>query len=150
MGEPQLPAKNIASLIGVSVARVGQLRDDGVITMLDNRKYPISAVTQYVEWLRGNKQDASQSKNFAILLEKEKYREKKRQNDLEEKLVANVELLSDALEKCGKVMIPTLESLPLLMKRYWPGITGDQIMLVKKAIAECRNAIADMEIDLDD
>lgn len=59
-------------------------------------------------------------------------------------------LLTDALLKAGAIIIRILESLPLLMKRYWPEITGDQVQEVKRAIAECRNAIADMRLDIDD
>jgi phage terminase Nu1 subunit (DNA packaging protein) len=43
-------------------------------------------------------------------------------------------------------MVPILETLPLAMKRAWPEITGDQIQLVKKAVAECRNEMAEAEI----
>jgi phage terminase Nu1 subunit (DNA packaging protein) len=45
-------------------------------------------------------------------------------------------------------VVPILESLPLEMKRNWPEITGNQDQLVKIAIAHCRNAIADIEIDI--
>lgn len=84
--------------------------------------------------------------NYTVLLEQEKHRKLKRENDIEEKKVAPVQLLTDALVKAGNTIIPILESLPLIMKRNWPEITGDQITMVKKAIAECRNAIADSEI----
>jgi len=40
--------------------------------------------------------------------------------------------------------------LPLIMKRHFPELTGDQITLVKTAVAECRNAMADTEVKLDD
>ncbi len=86
--------------------------------------------------------------DYTILLEKEKHREKKRQNDLEEKLIAPVGLMIEALEKSGNIIIAELESLPLMLKRAWPEITGDQIQLVKKTIAECRNAIADSKLEI--
>lgn len=114
----------------------------------------------YIRYLRGlgtgqvsaqvNSEDGTDEDggDYAKLLDKEKYREKKRQNDIEEKKVAPVQLLTEALVKAGNSIIPILESLPLIMKRSWPEITGDQITMVKKAIAECRNAIADSEIDI--
>jgi len=83
-------------------------------------------------------------------LEHEKFRKAKRENDIEEGLVAPVSLITDALQKSGAIVIANLETLPLLMKRHWPEITGDQITMVKKSIAECRNAIADMKPEIDD
>lgn len=109
----------------------------------------------YIRYLRGVSTgqvtdiEPSDNEDYSKLFEKEKHREKKRQNDIEEKIVAPVSLLTDALLKASNQIVPILESLPLIMKRNWPEITGDQILLVKKAIAECRNAVADMEIDID-
>ena len=109
----------------------------------------------YIRYLRGvqtgkvkEKKDDKDEPDTAAEIEKEKLREIRRKNDIEESLVAPVVLLTDALVKCASKMKPILESLPLLLKRHWPEITGDQITLVKKAIAECLNAIADMEIEI--
>lgn len=63
--------------------------------------------------------------------------------------MAPVSLLAEVLEKSAAVIVPILESLPLIMKRNWPEVSGDQRLLVKKSIFECRNAVADMEIELD-
>ena len=65
-------------------------------------------------------------------------------------MVAPVELLEDAVGRGVAAMVPVLEGLPLIMKRHWPDISGDQIQLVKRAVAECRNALADVEISFDD
>ena len=75
-------------------------------------------------------------------------RKLRRENDIEERKVAPVYLLTEALQKAGAIIVANLESLPLLIKRHWPEVTGDQVMMIKTAIAECRNAIADMKIDL--
>lgn len=88
--------------------------------------------------------------DFTELLEQEKYREKKRENDLAEGLVAPVDVLENTLARGVAAMIPVLETLPLLVKRHWPEITGDQTQLVKQAVAKCRNALADLRIDVDD
>ena len=85
-----------------------------------------------------------------IEIEREKLRKLRRENDVEEGQVAPVALLTEAIQKRGAIIVANLESLPLLMKRHWPEITGDQITMVKKAIAECRNAIADMKIEMDE
>ena len=81
-------------------------------------------------------------------LAQEQHRKLTRENDVEEKKVAPVSLLTDVLEKSASKIIPILESLPLEMKRMNPKLTGQDIHLVKKSIAVCRNAIADMEIEV--
>lgn len=133
-------------MLDLSVVRVGQLAKEGRITKLKSGRYSSAAVTQYIRFLR---EAANKRTSFTELLEEEKHRKIKRENDLEEGLLAPVALLTEALEQAGNIMIPILESLPLVMKRNWPEITGDQIQLVKRSIAECRNAIAETEIRLD-
>ena len=146
----------------LSVRRVSALTKSGVLPASKGRGgYDIdSCRVAYIRYLRGlsggqvkgsTDDDSGEIANndFSLLLEKEKFREKKRENDIAEKLVAPVAILTDALEKAGNQIIPILESLPLLMKRNWPEITGDQIQLVKKSIAECRNTIAEMEVELE-
>lgn len=118
-----------------------------MITKNKRGKYSEEAITEYIRFLRKSHGEKS---DYSDLLEMEKYREKKRENDLAEALVAPVEVLEDVLGRGVAAMIPILESLPLMMKRHWPEITGDQTQLVKQAIAECRNALADVEIDIDD
>lgn len=111
----------------------------------------------YIRYLRGIKSGQVKEQPFdeekpsvAAEIEIEKLREIRRKNDIEEGVVAPVDVLTSALHKSANIVIPILESLPLLLKRKWPEITGDQITLVKKAIADCRNAIADSTLDLDE
>lgn len=93
---------------------------------------------------------SSSDEDFTQLLDEERHRKLKRENDIEENLIAPVSLLTEALEKGASQIVPILESLPLEMKRRNPALTGSDIHLVKKSIAKCRNAIADIEIDLND
>lgn len=137
----------MAEILDLSLARIGQLAKEGVITKRPNGRYGAKAVTQYVGWLRAQ---ASSKSDFSVLLEQEKYREKKRENDLAEGLVASVDVLEDVLASGVAAMIPVFENLPLMVKRHWPEIAGDQIELVKRAVAECRNALADVQLKLDD
>jgi phage terminase Nu1 subunit (DNA packaging protein) len=131
-----------------------ELVNRGVFERAPRGKYDLDAIRrQYIGHLKAEaaqKNTRVDGQNYSELLEYEKYREKKRLNDLEEKKYAPVSLLTDALLKAGNQIIPILESLPLIMKRHFPEITGDQIQMVKTAIAECRNTVADMELDLDD
>ena len=112
-------------------------------------------IRDIIAWAKANawtpEEPASEEpkEDFGALLDAEKYREKKRQNDEADNLLAQVEELERALEVGVTAMLPILDALPLDLKRYWPEITGDQIQHVKKAVAECRNALADLEVDLD-
>ncbi len=74
-------------------------------------------------------------------------RKLRRENDLEEKIIAPVSLLTVALAKAASQIIPIMDSLPLEMKRRNPQLSGHDIMLVKKSIAKCRNLIAEMKVD---
>ena len=139
--------KALSEILGLTPQRVSQLVQEGVIDRNKNGSYSKSAITQYNQFLRKSQEENS---DFRDLLEEEKYREKKRQNDQAEALVAPVDLLEDAVVRGVSAMVPVLEGLPLLMKRHWPEISGDQIQLVKRSVAECRNALADVEITFDD
>lgn len=145
--EPEFPAKTIAKLLDVSLARVGQLAAEGVITRLPNGRYPADAIPEYIRYIRDGR-GRRRDQDVSAQVEKEKLRKLRRENDIEERKVAPVYLLTEALQKAGAIIVANLESLPLLIKRHWPEVTGDQVMMIKTAIAECRNAIADMKIDL--
>jgi phage terminase Nu1 subunit (DNA packaging protein) len=148
--------QELASHVDISVRQVRNLIKSGVIPSAKPGGYNIDDCRlAYIRYLRGVKtgqvkseQDEIDDDNYNALLEREKYREKKRQNDLEEKLIAPVDLLTEALEKSANIIVPILETLPLEIKRHFPEVTGDQITLVKKAVAECRNAIADSELNI--
>jgi len=157
--------KEVASHLDLSDRRVRGLVQSGIFPPSKGPTgYDLDGCRlAYIRYLRGLQsgqvrpsqegQDGEQgadASNYAALLEQEKWRRAKRENDVEEGLVAPVSLLTDALQKAGGIIVATLESLPLLMKRHWPEITGDQITQVKKAVAECRNAVADMKIDMED
>jgi len=154
--------KEVAEHLDLTDRHVRRLLKDGVIPPSKSGWYDLDACRlAYIRYLRGvqsgqvksatagegEQPEGSPSGDFTALLEQEKYRKAKRENDIEEGLVAPVALLADALQKSGAIIVANLESLPLLMKRHWPEITGDQVTMVKKAIAECRNAIADMRIE---
>ena len=89
-----------------------------------------------------------QDPDYRELLEMEKHRELKRENDLAEGIIAPVSLLTDALVEAGSIASVELDALPMELKRAWPEMSGDQVAMVKKTIAKCRNAIADMKIEI--
>jgi phage terminase Nu1 subunit (DNA packaging protein) len=146
----------VADHLDLTQSRVSILIKDGVLPPAKGRGgYDIDACRiAYIRFLRGKSvgqvtSGYSEKEDYSRLLDIEKYREKKRENDMKEKLVAPVSLLTDALQKSISIIIPILESLPLNMKRNWPEITGDQIQLVKVSISECRNIIAESKLKID-
>jgi phage terminase Nu1 subunit (DNA packaging protein) len=145
-----LTQKAIAGICDVSPTRIRQLVAEKAITKNARGKFSESAITEYIRFLRrSHSETKKQEKSDRDLLDQEKYRAQKRENDLADGLIAPVEDLGRALEKGVAAMIPVLEALPLNMKRLFPELTGEQVQLVKQAIAECRNSLADLEIDLD-
>ena len=91
-----------------------------------------------------------EKENFSLLLEKEKWREKKRQNDESENLIAPLSLMQEAIEKTGKEIIQILDSLVPRLKRNWPDMTGEQAEFVNKTVIKCRQLICELEIKVDE
>jgi phage terminase Nu1 subunit (DNA packaging protein) len=139
--------KAVAAICGVTPPRIGQLVNAGVIDRNEDGSYSAAAITQYIQFIR---KDSDQDSKFRELLDKERYREKKRENDVAETLVAPVETLVDAAERGVAAMLPVLDGLPSIVKRHWPGISRDQIKLVKRKVGECRTALAEVEIAFDE
>ena len=100
--------------------------------------------------LKSSSQDKS-NEDWTNLLEEEKYRKLKRENDIEDQLVAPTSLLTEAIEQLAAQVIPILDAMPMKMKRANPSLSGHDIMLVKKSVAECRNIIAKVKVmEIDD
>ena len=153
MDSQTYPAKTIAKVLDLSLARVGQLAKEGLITREEGGRYRISAVTEYIQYLRGGdsgKLADGNSKDFTQLLDEERWRKMKRENDLEEKDIARVVVLENALTDAARQILPLLDSIPVEMKRDNPELTGSDIKTAKTTVAKCRNIIADLELSIDD
>ncbi len=150
--------KEVANHLDLSDRRVRTLISEGILPAskgkggLDRDACRIA----YIRHLRGvasgqvldqTTLDLNQER---ALLAASQRRKLDRENDLAEKMIAPVELLTLALQKCATQIVSNLEALPLQMKRMNPLLTGQDIHLTKKAIAKCRNSIAAMKIDMDD
>lgn len=156
----------LGNYLDIDARHVRRLIKSGVLPPSKSGGYDFDACRlAYIRYLRGicsgqvkEQRDDDQSAlgptedggDYTALLEKERYRRIKRENDLEENLVAPVSLLTEALIKAGRIIIAHLETLPLRMKTANPSLTGDDIQLVRKTIALCRNEIADMHVEVDD
>ena len=137
----------VSDIFGVAKTTVDTWRSRGCPVIEANGKgHPSKYDTVEVhKWLLGG----NQKEDYAELLDEERYRKMKRENDLAELEVAPITLLKTALQKYATQIVPVLDSLPLEMKRRNPQLTGHDIMTVKKAIATCRNVIAATEIEID-
>ena len=142
----------LATVLNLSVARISQLTKDKTIIRARSGKFPLSAITDYVRWLKKTKPPTEKKSTDLILdqqralLTAEQLREKKRDNDIADGLVAPISTLTGALEKIGTKIVAQLEALPLEMKRANPRLTGHDIQVVKKSIAKCCNAIAETQL----
>lgn len=134
----------ISDIFGVAKTTVDTWRKRGCPVIEANgkgkpSKYDTVAVHK---WLLGSSAD----EDFSALLDEERYRKLKRENDIEDELVAPVSTLTEAIEKMAVQIIPIMDALPLEMKRRNPQLTGHDIMLAKKSIAKCRNLVAEVSI----
>lgn len=82
------------------------------------------------------------------LLTAEQHREKKRENDIAEGLIAPISLITESIMKAGSIIMANLEALPGMMKRSNPELTAHDINAVKKTISKCCQAISEMRTDV--
>lgn len=54
-----MPAKILAGFLDLSVARVGQLAKEGIITKMPNGRYPNAAITEYIKFIRAPKDNSA-------------------------------------------------------------------------------------------
>lgn len=142
-----LTQKELAEICSITPRRVRQLVAEGTITKTPNGRYTGESVTEYVQYVRQNNEKDT---CFRDLLEQEKYRGLKRQNDEAEKLLAPIEMISEVVEKGVAALIQELENLPELVKKHWPKVSEDQIELVDHYVAECRDILNGIELTFDD
>ena len=97
-------------------------------------------------WLKGGSEDLDLTEERAKLAV-EQTRQKKRENDIEEGLVAPIEVLTEVLSAVCNQISSTLNAIPMKIKKQCPGLTGRDIDYIKKEIAKCRNMAAETSID---
>ncbi len=142
-------ANNLAGILGLTGARVGQLRDDGIITMEVSRRYKLEAITEYLKWYRGNPAgkagkldtDAERARLIAAQADKAE-----RENKIADKKVAPVEYLEAALANVLAQMVAIFDAMPMNLKRSNPKLTARDIHMIKKDLATLRNLAADVSV----
>jgi len=147
--------QQIANHLDLSDRRIRELIKEGILPASKGKGgLNIDACRMsYIRHLRGIASGQVQIDEDDLELNQERAklavqqeRKLKRENDLAEQIIAPVSLLTKALEQVAAQMIPILDALPLRMKRNNPSLTGHDITLVKKSVAECRNIIADIKL----
>jgi phage terminase Nu1 subunit (DNA packaging protein) len=128
----------------MSAVHVGRLARDGILEKGSDGKYPESAIPAYIRHMRTQKNRKS---DWSDLLEEQKFRQKKRENDEAEAALLPATTIADVLEGVVAQLIAIHESMPLTIKRHFPELTGDQVQLIKAGIAECRNIMAEVRFD---
>jgi len=150
--------KELAEHLDISDSRIRQLILNGILPATKGRGgYDLDVCRlAYIRYLRGvsrgtaRRQDTEQGEDgndYRTMLEREKWRQAQRENDLAEKTVAPLAVITAALSATAAQMVPILEALPLEAKRRNPRLTGHDIHLMKQSVARCRNALAAMQID---
>ena len=138
----------VADIFGVAKTTVDTWRKRGCPIIEANgkgrpSKYDTVAVHK---WLLGG----NATEDFAALLDEERYRKMKRENDLAEEEIAPINLIRKVVITGITKILPVLESLPLEMKRRNPSLTGSDINVAKESIAKCCGIIADIKVEIDE
>jgi len=151
------PQEALAAHLDLTTRQVRTLLRSGVLPPLVPRSgYDLDACRlAYIRYLRGLwsgqvkpalEEGQSDDADYKELLDQEKWREKKRENDIADELIAPVQTLTDALQKVGMQIVSNLEALPLEMKRANPKLTGHDVMVIKKSIFKCCEAISEIQL----
>ncbi len=141
-----IAAKNLAVILDITIARVGQLAKEGVIEKQENGQYLASAITDYIKFIRNAKggKDIEEERRRLI---KEQADKLERENRIADGEVVLVEELNAALVGILAQIVPILESIPNNIKRSCPTISAREIEIVKKEIVKARNIAADCMVD---
>lgn len=142
-----LTQQGFADLIGRTPRRVRQLIKQGAITRPVDGRYRDEHVREFTRYVAETQQANAKNRD---LIEREKHRALKRENDLAEKLVAPVELLETVVAKGSAALITGLKRLPDHVKRVCPEFTDDHIKVVNDAVSKCRAVLRGMKLELED
>jgi len=147
----------IAVYLDLSERRVRFLLTSGVLPTSKGRGgYDLDICrVAYIRYLRGIASgqieksaagDESENEDFEKLIDEEKYRKIKRENDIEERGVIPLEEIVDVLQAVSKQAVSILEALPLNIKRRVPMLKAKDIEYIQLEIAKCRNAVGNIEV----
>ena len=148
--------REAAEHVVISARRFRVLAKTGVLPTSKGRGgYNLDEVRlAYIKYLRGiatgqvkdgDGEEASEQ-DYETLIEQERHRKLKRENDIADGLVAPVDQLTEALTGVLSQQVAILEAIPNNVKRKNPAISARDIEVIKKEIAKARNLAADVTI----
>ncbi len=148
--------REAAEHVDISARRFRVLAKTGVLPTSKGRGgYNLDEVRlAYIKYLRGiatgqvkdgDGEEASEQ-DYETLIEQERHRKLKRENDIADGLVAPVDQLTEALTGVLSQQVAILEAIPNNVKRKNPAISARDIEVIKKEIAKARNLAADVTI----
>ncbi len=106
--------------------------------------YYDSAAANKAVWTSGKNKDELVLEDERAKLTIEQQRKAKRENDLAEGKVAPIETIALILSKANSQISSKLDAMVMMLKKRSVNLTAGDIELVRKVIAECRNAAAEM------
>ncbi|MCL7486647.1 MAG: terminase small subunit [Desulfobulbaceae bacterium] len=143
---------HLSSLTGMSYRTLKKRLTEAGIRPIQDSKKPGCAIlfesSEALPILYGVTSDADQldlSQERAVLAQ-EQTRKLKLENDLKEGHLVPTDLVTETLAKVGKQIISILDSIPLSIKKRVPVLESKDVDFIRKEIAKCRNAIANMDI----
>jgi len=148
--------KEAAGHIDISVRHFRRLAKSGVLPTSKGRGgYDLDGVRiSYIKYLRGvatgqvkdeDRGDAC-DQDIKELIDIEKHRDLKRNNDIADGLIAPVDTLQDALVNVLSQQSAIFDAVPNNVKRAVPAISARSIEVIKKEIAKARNLAANVTI----
>jgi len=143
----RLDYKQLQDLTGCTYKTVKRRIDEAGVKSIgtDGKSIIFDSAEALAAIFKGKEESGEDARKMLTI---EMHREKKRENDLAEGLIAPISLITDSISKAGSIIMANLEALPGMMKRSNPELTAHDINAVKKTISKCCQAISEMRTDV--
>ena len=153
----QVKKAELAEIIGVSERTLTTWQKNGMPISYDGRRGEANLydTENVIAWRiknriqeitgEGDKSGLNLEQERAQLAQ-EQHRKIKRENDIEDNLVAPLGILTDALASITTQMASIFEALPLTLKKRCPSLTAKEVEVIKKEIAKTRNTAARVKL----
>jgi len=145
MANDGMPTKILAGFLDLSVARVGQLAKEGVITKQANGKYANSAITQYIKYIRDSKKryddDGEQLSKEHLIAKTKLIKNQNIKLQRELALRAGELITADRLEEVLRSVVRRYGTFKDWLRKHRPGDTEAMDAFCacpKAALKECQ------------
>lgn len=107
----------------------------------------------YITYLRNVKkgvvtdvESGKDNKDYSALLDKERWRKMRRENDVADGLLVEISVAQEKIEEIANAMLPILQSIVPEVKRSWPDMNGDQAAIIEECVNKCLESISNIEL----